>query len=53
MKIGGDCTLHIDHWNLGWTNVLIDIDNIDYFFIDFGRQLGWTCELLALTWETV
>ena len=31
MKLGGDCTLHIDHWNLGWTNVLINIDNIDYF----------------------
>ena len=28
MKLGGICTLHIDHWNLGWTNVLINIDSI-------------------------
>ena len=54
MKLKGDCTLHIDLWNIGWTNVLINIDNIDYFLlnlvyfenanwaglVDFLRSLG-------------
>ena len=32
--------MHIDHWNLGWTNVLINISIILIFVIDFGTPMG-------------
>ena len=32
---------------------MINIDNIDYFLLNLESQLGWTCALLALTWEIV